>query len=158
NEELAEAMGMLHRAGAGPFRSLRPDPAFDEVSVPPETAALGDMTWEGGTGRGAGADPSAVFRVPPPRFVAGVRIRYSYPDAARTPLYFQVFWRRSDRDDFGQDRRYLNFLLERSAEERELTVWLADTIDEFRIHPDNKSGAFRVSGIVLLVPQDSGRP
>ncbi|MEJ7636690.1 MAG: hypothetical protein WKF75_01570 [Singulisphaera sp.] len=111
---------------------------------------MDQMTWEAETGRGR-ARPERRLR-PGVRFVGGIRITYSYPETSGKPVLFRTFWRKSDREEFGDDRRYLNAFVERSAGEKTVTIWIADTIDEFRIHPDNRRGAFRISQITLLIP------
>jgi hypothetical protein len=151
NEELGRALKLLREAGAEPFQSLRADPPFREVRLDLMPAALHQMTWEGRTAHGTGADPNVVFRLLKAQFVAGVRIRYAYPGSDRQPLYFQVFWGNGDRG-FDDQHRYLNFLLERSVEDREVMVWIGDRIDRFCLHPDNYQGAFTIREIVVLVP------
>jgi hypothetical protein len=151
NEELGRALKMLRDAGAEPFPCLGANPPFREVLLDLVPAALDHMTWEGRTAHGTGADPNVVFRLPQQQFVAGVRIRYAYPGTERRPLYFQLFWGNGDRG-FDDRDRYLNFLLERSDEDREVTVWIGDRIDRVCVHPDNDGGAFTIREMVLLVP------
>jgi hypothetical protein len=154
NDQLGEYMRMLHRAAIGPFRSLQADPALREVTLPVVPDGLDQMTWEGGTGRGTGNDPSVVFTLSEPRFVGGIRIAFSYPDTDGSPLYFRVFWRKSDQGDFNEHQFYLNAFLERASGERTVTIWVGDTIDQFRIHPDNKYSYFALHKIVLLNPNN----
>ena len=154
NDQLGEYMRMLHRASIGPFRSLQADPALREVELPIVPGGLDKMTWEGGTGRATGIDPSVVFTLSEPRFVGGIRITYSYPDTDGSPLYFRVFWRKSDQGDFNEHQFYLNAFLERASGERTVTIWVGDMIDQFRINPDNKYSYFKINKIVLLIPND----
>lgn len=158
NERLGEGMRMLHRSGIGPFRSMQADPPLREVPLSAVPDALDQMTWEGNTGRGTGNNPSVIFALPEPRFVAGIRITYSYPDTDGSPLYFRAFWKRSDLEDFNERRSYLNAFLERASGERTVTIWVGDIIDKFSIFPDNKSGFFKVSSITIMVPERSPAP
>jgi hypothetical protein len=153
NDQLGEGMMMLHRAAIGPFHSLRDDPAFRQVPLPAVPDGLEQMTWEGGSARGTGDDPSVVFTLPEPRFVGGIRITYSYPDTDGSPLYFRVFWRRSDRGDFSQRQSYLNAYLERAAAQKTATIWIGETIDQFVIHPNNKDRYFKINKLILLIHQ-----
>jgi hypothetical protein len=155
NERLGEGMLMLHEARIGLFRSLRMNPPFRTVPLSVAPAALEDMTWKGDTGRGSGKDPAVLFALPEPTDVAGIRITYSYPDSKGNPIYFRMFWRDRDRNAFGEDRSYLNAFLERSTQERTVTVWIGEKIDEFRIHPDNPSSAVKISRIELLLETEA---
>jgi hypothetical protein len=109
------------------------------------------MAWEGQTAHGTGGDPNVVFRLPQARFVAGVRMRYAYPDTDGRPVYFKLFWGTGDQG-FDDQHRYLNFFLERSAKEREVTIWIGEWIDRVCVHPDNDGGAFTIRELVIVVP------
>jgi hypothetical protein len=39
-----------------------------------------------------------------------------------------------------------------ASKEKNVTIWVNDTIDRFRLHPDNKPFGIMISGITLLVP------
>jgi hypothetical protein len=151
---------------------------YSEIAVPVVPVEVSQMTWKDGKGRGndpylvfalqqtqlLGQDPRLVYDVKTPLPVSGIRLRYTYEDTAvgaaptyfdpavaRGPAFFQLFWRRSDRDDFGLHKWWFRWL-DVGRGEQTMTIWVNDTIDEFRIHPDNKPCVFRLSEITLLVP------
>ena len=109
-------------------------------------AGMKEIKWKDGTGHGTGPDSYLMFALPQPTFVAGVRIRWSHSNGTTT--FFRAFWRRSDTSDFPETYQYYwSFGLEDP-----LTIYIADTIDQIRIHPDLKPVDFTISEIVLLVP------
>jgi hypothetical protein len=146
HSSLARLMLMLRRAGIGPFVHLREDPVMREVQIPVTPAELKGIKWEDRTGHGTGPDSYLMFALPEPTFVAGIRIRWSHSNGATT--FFRAFWRRSDRSDFPEKYQYYwSFGLEDP-----LTIYIADTIDQIRIHPDVKPVDFTISEITVLVP------
>jgi hypothetical protein len=148
-------------------------PGYREIPVPVAPVEVRQMTWKGGTGRGndpylvfalqqpqlVGQDPHLVYDARTPLPVDGIRLKYTYEDTpvGRGPAFFQMFWRGSDRSDFGLDRWSFRWL-DVGPGERTTTVWVHDTIDQFRIHPDNKPCAFTLTEITLLVPADVPDP
>jgi hypothetical protein len=150
--DLAQFLRMMRRAGIGPFRSLQEDSAIREVRFPVVPTATNQMTWKDGVGEGHGEDPYLVFVLKEPQFVQGIRIKYAY-DKTASPATFQVFWRRSDRNDFVEEERNSTLELTTEPGEKTLTIQVADTIDQFRIDPDTKPCVFRLTEIVLLVPE-----
>jgi hypothetical protein len=143
---LASKMLELHRAGIGSFREMKEDPVMREVKIPLTPAGMKEIKWKDGTGHGTGPDSYLMFALPQPTFVAGVRIRWSHSNGTTT--FFRAFWRRSDTSDFPETYQYYwSFGLEDP-----LTIYIADTIDQIRIHPDLKPVDFTISEIVLLVP------
>lgn len=140
---------MLHDAGIGPFRQLRPNPPFREIDLLVKPSAIHEMKWDGKTGSGAGQDACLLFRLPRPRYVAGIRLqcRHSNPGVG----HFQMSWRLRGEADFPEKPRYSLFPWELGPDETTLTIYIADTIEEFLIIPDNKPFEFGLSGITLLV-------
>lgn len=156
SERLAEGMGMLQRAGVRPFTALAADPPFREVRLAVEPVWVRRLAWHGQMGQGTGKDPYALFALPAPRFVAGVRLTFSYPDAGTRPVYFQVFWGSAGAAGFRKERSYVNWVVERTSRDRSVTVWIGETLEYLRIHPDNEGAAFRIAEISLLVPEGDG--
>lgn len=142
---------MLHDAGVGPFRQLQPNPPFREIDLPVEPAAVYEAKWDGRTARGSVQDACLLFRLPRPRYVAGIRLqcRHSNPDVG----HFQMSWRKRGEADFPEKHRFSLFPWELGPDETTLTVYVADTITEFLVIPDNKPFEFRLSRITLLVPE-----
>jgi hypothetical protein len=153
DKEFTESLRLLRQAGVGPFRHLRADPAVREVPIPVVPAAVNQMTWNNGAGRGIGNNPYLLFALKGPRFVHAIRLKCSYADAAVTSeeANFQMFWKKG-ANAFTDAERSVRWSLDRGRGERTMTIWVNDTVDRFRIHPDNKPCVFRLSRIVLLAP------
>jgi hypothetical protein len=144
----------LHRAGIGTFRSLQTtEPAVREIPLASPTVPSGPAGGKRGSLR---ARPDALgvqWGLPAPRLIAGVRVTYhtgSGPDRNRSPTRFEVFWRRSDRQEFTPERRYVQYC--GSPEEKTVTIWVWDTVDQLRIEPGPQTGVFDLAEVVLLVP------
>jgi hypothetical protein len=151
--EVAEYMRMLHRTGMGPFRLLRDVPLapLREARAPVEPASVSQMTWEeDGTGRGTGKGAHLVFALERPRLVYGVRFRCSYKKQ-NGPALFELSWKDGGRNDFGKERFNLT-RLHTKLEEQTVTIWVYDTVDQFRVSPDIKPFVIHITEIVLLVP------
>jgi hypothetical protein len=143
---LAGKMLQLHRAGVDPFAHMKEDPVMREVRIPLTPADQKDVKWSNGKGHGTGVNSYLMFALPKPMYVAGVRIRWTYSNHQST--FFRAFWRRSDTSDFPKEYQYYwSFGLEDP-----MMIYIADTIDQIRIHPDVKPVDFTISEIVLLVP------
>jgi hypothetical protein len=150
SEVVAAQLRNLRRAGIGPFRSMREDPATVAVAVPVVPVDMNQMTGGEGVWEGHGDDPYLVFALPEPQFVHAIRITYAF-ERTPAPIIFQVFWRRSDRQEFVEVER--NSVRELSAERAQgtLTIWVNETIDQFRVDPDVKPCVIRIAKIELLV-------
>jgi hypothetical protein len=140
----------LHRAGIGPFRSMRENPASGEVAFPVVPVAINQMTWKDGVGEGKGDDPYLVFALPEAQLIHAIHIKCAYERTA-PPIIFQVFWKESDRQEFEEERSCTRELKEDSGE-RTITIPVNETIDHFRIDPDVKPCVIRITKIELLVP------
>jgi hypothetical protein len=159
-EEFAVLLEGMKQAGIGRFGALQSDPACREVLIPVRPIAVNQMTWdaEEGIGRGdGGIDPFLVFRLREPQFVHAVRLKYSYEDA-HSPANFQMFWRRTDSQEFVETERTARLELRTDPGERVVTVRVNDTIDAIRIDPDTKSCVFKLVTISLLVPVEGDFP
>jgi hypothetical protein len=150
-DALTELLPMLHRAGIGPFRSLRANPPFREVPVPVVPTAVDQMRWEDGTAHATGVDPHLLFTLPETRSVAGIRLRYSHANRQGAPARFQIAWKRGDQADFPATQRYALWNLPTGAD-RTTTIWVADAVEQIRIQPDNQPCEFHITSLMLLVP------
>lgn len=152
-EELAEFLVMLNKANIGVFRHVQ-NPELGEVLIPLQP--LKDFThqarWsDDGTIEGLGEDPQVVFALRGPEYVSALRLTYSYEKAAG-PGQFQLFWRKSGQEDFEGDKRNASVVLDSSPGEKTVTIAVNDTLDQFRIDPDDKPCVFKIAEIRLLVP------
>jgi hypothetical protein len=158
--DLHQLLTSMRDAGCGNFRYMGEDPPFREVPLSLTPTAVKGLTWDKGTARVSGEDDYLIFPVPERRLVAGVRITYIHSgDAGGGPALsaFRLFWKRSDQKEFPPDQSLSLPVpwLETGPEERTTeTIWIDETIDQLRIHPDNKPCDFKILKIVLLVPAE----
>jgi hypothetical protein len=152
-KEVFARVRALHRAGIGKFRFLQEDPAYEEVSIPVAPASVNQVIWNNGTAHGVDNNSYLIFDLHKPRFVYGIRLKYSNGSGR---AFFQMFWKRSDQDGFSKSEQLLlpiaNIPREKDQGIKIVTIWVNDTIEQFRIHPDNKPSVFNISEIVLLMP------
>lgn len=151
---LYHCLDALHRAGIGPFASLRPDPAFLEVPLPLKPAVVHGLTWKDGAGQSESADGYATLTVPGNSVVCGLRVRYSVSNSAPS---LRLVWKGPEEADYRRARQYVDAENWSAGEPQTLTVWVHETIDELRIYPDDKPADFRIEELVLLLaPGTSG--
>ncbi len=150
-DELLRSMLLLRQAGIRPYRSLRADVPLREIEVPATPSSVSLLEWDGRVARVTGVDPWLTFVISPPRYVAGIRLRYSHSNSTGTSSHFKAGWRRFDQGEFAADRCYTNWGLP-TGDDRETTVWVGETIAGFRIQPDNQPCEFKIARLSLLVP------
>ncbi len=161
---LIDYMPMLREAGVGQFRFLRANPPFREVPVRLVPIGLNQVRWEAGTAYGTGNYPYLVFAVPENRYVYGVRLKYSSWNEECNLPYVSIYWKRPDQTEFTKDQFWKysptgdranwerGTWLRLNDSETTVTVWISETIDQLRIHPDLRPGVFKISEITLMVP------
>lgn len=154
-ELMADSLRMLSRAKIGAFPYLREDPVWTELPLSVEPTATPQATWDNGTARGSGNDSHLLFELPQPQFVCAIRLHCSYGKKTSFPVALEMFWKRSGQDTSAREghvRLQLNKPWDERPEVQTVTVWVDETIDQFRIHPDTKPWVLHISEIVLLVP------
>jgi hypothetical protein len=152
-KEMVGYFEALRQAGLEPFPQLRDDPEWQEVAYPIGPGAMLDMAWDGHDDGGIGPAWYRRFDLKRPRFVYAIRFRCSYRKTADNEAAFRVVWRNSAHEQFDEAERGEKLSVERDGEIKTVTVWVNRKIDQFRIHPDSSSRAFRLAGIELLVPK-----
>jgi hypothetical protein len=147
----------LRDAGCGDFRHMGEDPPFREVPLSMTPISIEGATWDKGTVHVFGKDAYLVFPVPETKPVAGVRITYVHsaepglrPDNLTSYISFKLFWKRHDQTEFSPLQSYRNNWL--FTGEQTETIWVGDTIDQLRIHPDDRPCDFKILKMVLIVP------
>jgi hypothetical protein len=150
---MAESLQMLQRVGVEPFTHLREDPPFSEIPLDVEPSATHRMTWTQRTGQGLGDDSCLVYSLPRPTFVAGIRITYSLTNREGIPANFRLCWKSSDQDNFTDGQCYETMFMETGPEEYSTAISVCDTVSQIQIFPESRPFTFRVSSIVLLVPE-----
>jgi hypothetical protein len=156
-DEAGKLLPMLRRAGIGPFGALRAAPPLveDPLPVTPSEVRLGRWDAATTTVQVTGVDPQLVYRLPAPRRVAGLRIGYSHANPQGAPARFVFTWKRPGQAGYVDTQRVPNWSLP-TGEDRQTTVWIDDTVSEFRIQPDNQPCTFRIRELVLLEPATGG--
>jgi hypothetical protein len=158
-EELAAFFRMLHHAGIGQFRLLEQDAYLEEAAGPIEPVDGSQTTADHGIRSGFRIAPFLSFALREPQFISAVRLKFSYRETGGEPVLFRMFWKNSRQNDFSEAERSIRLALgenlSRSVEmelrDKEVTIWINDVIDEFRVYPDIKPCSFEVSAIRLLV-------
>jgi len=151
---LEACLRMLHGAGFSPYGSLQDNPPFDEQPLAIDAVALHDATWQDGVVRGQGKDAYLSVALSEPRFVAGVRIRYAYPDTGQAD--FRLAWRRRAADRFPEKPQFVLSPLRTGSEE--LVVYVGDEVSHFAIYPDSEPWTLKLKELTLLLPAaDVGR-
>ncbi len=160
-DDVIRLLPILRKARIGPFGALADDPPFRETPLPPAPVELRMARWEGTTARVTNVDPQVTFAVDPPRYVAGIRIKYSHENPQGAPARFVATWKGPGQAGYAEDRRHADWYLP-TGPARETTIWVDGVIDRFRIQPDNRPCDFRFDEISLLEPAhrgaDSGTP
>lgn len=151
-EMVAALLRKLQRDNIGEFGHMQADPVFIEAPVLVKPASLHEMTWEGGVGYAKGNDPHLVFALKQPELVYAIRFKLSYPSTKGQTALLQVFWRRTGKNEFAEGERAFTTQVEAVPEGKTVTVWVNDTIDQFRIDPDTGPSVFSVSDLRVLVP------
>src|SRR5262249_37552291 len=128
---LVPLMQVCQRAGFGNFRYLGQDPPFREEPFPGSPTAAEKMDWQGDTGQVINRDSSLLFTLDRPKYVGGIRITYSH--AVREGVWIRMYWKRSDQKDFPATEQFTFWPLP-AAERGTQTMWVGETIDQFRIH------------------------
>src|SRR5262249_26096387 len=145
-------MRKLRDAHVGLFRLLKEDPPMREIPLPVTPVITNQMTWENGKGVADGDTPFLVFSLNESVYVAGIRLRYAYPEYRGGSPPFSLEWKRADQSDFRPDQRFWSDTIDTGPGEHVMTVWVLDTIQQLLIRPNNQPGFFDLYEIVLLVP------
>jgi hypothetical protein len=148
----AELFRRARQANIGVFRDMRPDPAYREVPLPVEPVRVRGMTWEKGIAYGNADNANLTFALKEPRKVYAIRLKYAYQNRGE-PAQFQLGWTGRQPAGRAGKERNVTLPLKRSPEDRVVTIWVNDTLDRFRIVPDQKLCVMRIADIRLLVPE-----
>jgi hypothetical protein len=146
-------MPLLHRAGIGVFRDLQENPAFREVSLPVKLLLGNQLRWETDTAHTTDVTSYLEFGLDKPALVCGIELHYRHANSQGTRPLFQMFWKGPEQQKFTDSQRYADHYPETGPGDHTLAVWIGETIERFRIYPDNQPCFFHISKIVLLVPE-----
>jgi hypothetical protein len=152
HDTLGRRMLELRASGVGPFRWLRKDPAMQAISVPVVPAELHQARWDGGELTCTGDESWVSFALDPPTFIAGIRLGYEYLDGLVGQPCFQIDWKRPGQEGFPPEQCFTNGNVDTDRGEKHMTAWIADVVEQIRIHPNNRPVRIRLSGATLLIP------
>jgi hypothetical protein len=152
-DELSRFIPILRRRRVGPFGGVRDEPPHHEVAIPVTPSSVSFARWDSSssTAHVTGEDPQLLYRLPSPRPVVGVRIRYSHSNPQGSPGRFQLTWLHPGQSEYTPSQRYSFWTLP-TGTHKQTTVWIGQVVSEFRIQPDNQPCDFRIDGITLLEP------
>jgi hypothetical protein len=155
---------MLRDAGVAPYYLLADDPRFHEVPVPLEPTDMNDLEWDAATAtmHASGSYPYLVLDLGETRRVVGIRLRYTHQKPSGGAPYVSLYWKHGQQE-FESDRfsKYsptgdrANW--ERGTyprigdQEAVMTVWILDSVDAIRLHPDFEPCTFTIHEMVLLL-------
>jgi len=150
-DAVGRLLPIFRKARLGPFGDLAEDPPFRETILPSIPIQLRLTRWEGTTAHVTNVDPQITFALDRPRYVAGIRIRYSHANPQGASARFLATWEGPGQVGYTPDRRHANWDLP-TGPGRETTIWVDGVIDRFRIQPDNQPCEFRFDEIRILEP------
>lgn len=152
----AEGLELLRDRGIGCFAAIAPDPPMREIALPLNLASALNVRREGDVWVGVGDNSRLQFALDKPRFVYAVRLTYQL-DAPTDPSRMTISWLRSqDTDPRTQIRsQEFHIKLKNGPPLKTQTVWVNDVIGDLAITPSSEPYQFRLTQVVLLVPEDS---
>ena len=156
-EWTAQGLQMLQQAGIEPFTHLREDPPLAEIPVDTKPSETNQIVWTDGMGQGSGENSYLLYSLPRPIFVAAIRITYSLTNREGVPAHFEMNWTSSARGNLDEGRGYETTFMETGSGEHSATIYVCDTISQIRVSPDNRPFTFRISSMILLVPEENRR-
>src|SRR5262249_39273954 len=118
--------------------------------VPVIPAELNQMTWADGVATATGDAPALVFALPQQRHVAAVRLKLAYENTA-SPAACTFCWKGKGQTDANESERSLFWPQDTTPGEKTKLIGVDDTIDQFRLAPDNKACMVRIMEITLLL-------
>lgn len=168
---LEDCMCMLCRARIGPWREKGEEPEVEEVRLPvPE-----GTRWERGAGKGEGL----IFTLPERRFLRAIRLQLSYESTSAAAPVVRLSWRDDGAAVPPEHGREAVLPLEEElvpesyailppgsepakgavVTDKEVTVWVNDTVGRLRLDPDAQTCVWlQVGQVDLLVPAGSQNP
>jgi hypothetical protein len=149
HDVLTKEHALLRNARVGVFGRIQADPAFRELAVPVKPATSSMAHWKNATATVIGVDAYLQYKLPTALNVAGIRLKYSHTNALGSAARFRMWWTSTEGIQAAPDQSYSNWALP-TGRDQVTTIWIADTVKEFRIQPDNQRCEFTVSEIAVL--------
>ena len=160
-EKYVNVLRQLRDKRSGIFVDLQDMPTnYQEVTISSEPATFNEVVYHGGMAYGVGADSYLSYALDRPRMVYAVRLKGVVQHLHTELEKFMVGWGEGTGGaPEGQETLYVRgkliWLEQPREEDFVVDAWVNDTIDSFRVRPDEKPWKVRISEIVLLVPSGS---
>jgi hypothetical protein len=137
----------LRDAGIAPYDLLPPDRPFP-LHWQPKPTEIHGIDWDGSGGHISGPDPYLGFTMERPRYVSGLRFRFSQDGPNGMFYIMRVGWQ---KETMGPLQYYTAITEMMTGPEAEIVVYIDDKISKFVIAPHRSATSFRLSNIELLV-------
>ena len=147
---LERYLRQLRDAGIPPYNHLPPDPSFRVRTLGLEPTEVVAIDWNGNCGRILGPNAYLRFDLDEPRFISGLRFRFSLVD----PSGMMPAVRVQLQSDTKPGLKHYNCRYEfATGEEAEILIDVDDRISRVLFFPNNRVSSFRMSNIELLLPE-----
>jgi hypothetical protein len=151
-EQTTSGMLAMHQKGKGKFRQLAPNPPYQQIQGPRAPAVLHQVRWADGVAHGFTGEAYFDFFLERPRHVYAVRMTCAFPEVSQLPAKFSLSWKTGTQREFPGAKQTLELAFE-DSQVQTVTIWVNETIDRLRIHPDTKPFLFRLAEMTLCVPE-----
>jgi hypothetical protein len=149
HDVLTKELSLLRKARVGVFARIQPDPDFREHALPVKPATSSMVRWKNATATVTGVDAYLQYKLPTALNVAGIRLKYSHTNALGSAARFRMWWTSTEGIQAAPDQSYSNWALP-TGRDQITTIWIVDTVKEFRLQPDNQRCEFTVNEITVL--------
>lgn len=130
-----------------------PPPKLIDMPIPMAKPFAHQTSWEAGAGKATGDDPYVVFALDKPRRVSSLRFKIAVENTGEKTALVSVLWRNGAVNDFTEKERLFAKDVPTGSEQT-LTIPVNDTIDAIRIDPDIRRCDFRISELIVVVPEE----
>ncbi len=157
---IAGRIRRMNELGIPPFDTVPPDPETAVIATKlPKPAATKNVHRKGTHWVGQDRMSFVEFRLPQPRFVLAIRMRYRLVNDTGMPASGTLYWRESGVTQYAAEERNATLrLVPQPADKEEpdtyrAWAWVNGRLDHFRLYPDEAPFEIRIEEISLLVPR-----
>ncbi len=147
--KLEQYLRQLRDAGIPPYNRLPADASFRVLKLGPEPAEIVEIDWNGKGGKILGPDAYLRFELDEPRFISGLRFRFSLVDPGGMLPAVRL---RVQSDNSMEPMHYNCRYESTTGEEAEILVYVDARITRVMLFPNNRISSFWISNIELLLP------
>lgn len=154
-EQLERGLRALETSGIGPYRNLPATVVESRQRVRewvPSISVVGgnQVDLVDGVARATGDDPYIVYALPEPVFVRAIRVRFVLTTPDSSAALMRAFWMQSGRNDFSGERMQTWSNVASDPRQQTILVNVDDTLDRFRIDPNESACEFRLLEVVAF--------